>query len=216
MPLINTSTNDWIKPHKDRGIKRITGMHYFLHNTTYDYYWSLTDDVALDLNNLDRLLYYLMKNYDSQRDDVFIGQSFGNFLQGGVGFIMSRHTAAMVLPHSAEWISGMEREDDVETDKFRVYAKIKTIDTYSPFVYGEEPNIFIEKRFWKKNFSECDNKPIPWSPNFRLTDLLALHARYVDVNEALQNLIHAKEEVNNLYFRYLRAHIEICKGPIYS
>ena len=45
--------SQWLRPHKDRAIKRITGMKYFYENTSHEYYWSLTDDIAIDIDNLD-------------------------------------------------------------------------------------------------------------------------------------------------------------------
>lgn len=213
--LLNKN-DDFIMQNQDRAAKRITGMRYFLQNTSHDYYWSITDDVVVDIDEFDRLIIYLMENYNSFHDKVFIGQNLGTFIQGGTGFIISRYAAEIVLSISKEWIKNMTKEDDVETDKFRQILEIEQKETFCPFFFGEDPLIFIIEEFWKRNFSICDNKNYPWSPNFKLIDLLALHTRTFDAFSALLNLKQAKKESNNLYFRYEKTHFELCRGSNYS
>lgn len=199
----------------DRGTKRIVGLKYFLHNTTCDYYWSLTDDVAVDLHGLRVMIRYLEDNYNPNTDNVFMGESYGHFLQGGTGFVMSRRAAEIVEKRSKEWLLGIRIADDVETDKFRKYLGMNERETYSPFVFGEEPYAFYSPDFYKSNLRWCPNTSFPTSPVYKLTNLVALHAKFTNPNKAMTNLIRGKMYINDIYFYYFRMSLYLCKGPPY-
>ena len=48
--------NTMILPNTNRAMKRIYGLEYFLNFTTADFYWSLTDDVGVDLISVSRIM----------------------------------------------------------------------------------------------------------------------------------------------------------------
>ncbi|EAY18022.1 hypothetical protein TVAG_113660 [Trichomonas vaginalis G3] len=206
----------WLTPHQDRGSRRMTGMEYFYYNTTIDYYWSMTDDIPVDYESINRLLYYLKRNYDPNSDNVFIGHWMRRFLQGGTGFIMSRKAAGIVLQHGEEWIKNMQREDDVELERMREWLNLSPEQCGSPFCFGEEPTMFTDENLWKTNFDKCKKPQEPYSPLYKLADLIALHARSVDVEKAMNNLIKAKKMRNNLYFTQYGTSLLICEGKPYS
>ena len=210
------TSKGWTGEDKDRAIKRMAGMEYFLKHKEFDYYWSITDDIMVDIDNLDMMLMYLMKRYNTNKDRVFIGQNYLFFLQGAVGFVMSRAAAEIVYPKRDEWIKNFKEVDDIETDKFRIYLGLQQADTYSPFVYGEEPTIFLDKDFLDKVNHTCIRKKLPWSKNFPLPRLIAMHSRYESAVEAMRNLIRVKENITNIYYRYNNYHMELCIGEKYN
>ena len=201
--------------NRDRALKRITGLKYFLYNTTCDYYWSLTDDVALDLHGLKNVLIELEKMYNPNKDKVLMGQSHWKFIQGGTGFLISRKSAMIIDKRSVEWLRSVNIYDDVEADKWRKYLDLKVPQTYSPYVFGEEPVNFINESFYKYDYPECISRDYPFSPNYKLTNLIALHARGINANKVMINLINGKKFMHDLYFSYRRFRLYICKGSPY-
>ena len=215
-PIFGTCDTIRFNKDEDRAIKRMAGMQYFFDHVEYDYYWSLTDDVFIDVDNLEMLQAYLLNKYNASKDKVFIGQNDGTFLQGGVGFVMSRAAAEIILPHGNDWTNNINTFDDIELDKFRVLLGLNQSETYSPFVFGEEPKILEQIDFQNNKYKKCDDKPLPWSRNYELPRLIALHTRNVNISLAMNNLIKAKNIVTNLYYRYKAVILDLCVGKEYN
>ena len=199
----------------DRALKRITGMKYFLYNTTCDYYWTLTDDIAIDLHGLNNVIKDLERQYDPNKDNVMMGQSHWKFIQGGTGILLSRKAAKIINERSLEWLLRVSRYDDVETDKWRVYLGLSIPETYSPYMFGEEPSIFINDTFYKNEYPKCEQTYYPYSPIYKLTNLIALHSRGPYANKAMNNLVNAKRFMHDMYFYYKRFKILLCKDSPY-
>lgn len=208
------TNNSRHRQNQDRASKRIAGMHYFLQHTDCDYYWSITDDILVDYEEFDRMTCYLLRNFNTYKDNVCIGHNLDNFLQGATGFLMSRKAAQIVSSQGKQWIGSLSREDDVETSQFAKMLNIDFWDTYSPFVYGEEPSLFMNDSFWKGTFPKC-SEVLQYRPEFELVNLIALHVRHVDKYQAMKNLKEAKKHINNLYFKYSYPYMELCNGPKY-
>lgn len=85
-----------------------------------------------------------------------------------------------------------------------------------PFMFGEEPRMF-KAGFHKENHPKCVKKnPHPWSPNYKLIDLIALHCRYEDCDHMLNNLIQAKKERQDLYYYQYGTQLQFCVGEKYN
>ena len=212
---LTAGTSLFLKSNKDRGMKRMIGMEYFLYQTNFEYYWSLTEDVSIDVDWIETLIDELNLKYNPINDNVFIGQSHGNFLQGGTGVIISRHAAEVLLPYMKGWVKNMGREDDVSLDQLRVILGLQVSETYAPYMFGEEPFAFQDANFWRHEFGTCVKTSIPTSPVYPLCDLVALHARMIDQYAALSNLVNAKKFISDLYFSYMKTNMHLCRWKSY-
>ena len=175
----------------------------------------MTEDVAIDVDWIETLVNELNLEYNPIYDNIFIGQSHGNFLQGGTGVIISRHAANVLLPYMEGWVKKMGREDDVSLDQLRIILKLKVSETYAPYMFGEEPYAFKNKDFWRQEFGPCTKTSIPRSPVYPLCDLVALHARSMDQYATLSNLVNAKKYISDLYFSYMKTNMNLCRGRPY-
>ena len=61
------------KRDRDISMKRLIAAKYFIENTTLKWFWSTSDDCAIDLSKLNGLLEELDFLYDTERDLVFKG-----------------------------------------------------------------------------------------------------------------------------------------------
>ncbi|EAY20410.1 hypothetical protein TVAG_110220 [Trichomonas vaginalis G3] len=208
----------WPEQNKDRAARRMTGLEYFLYNTTNDYYWSLTDDVPIDVDNMDKILRHLQNNYLPLNESVFIGHSLkGWFIQGGTGFLLSRYGAKMIIEHAVDWVRDIPYEDDKATLDFRIWMGLSKRDTYSSLMFGEEPRVFNQSEFWKQKLPRCHSfHRSRCSDNYKITDLHALHTRKMNASLAMERLKQAKRESTDLYFYYCYMDLYLCRGEKYN
>lgn len=212
------NSSSWPQQNIDRAAKRMTGLEYFLYNTTNDYYWSLTDDVPIDIDNMEHILKHLQQNYLPLNESVFIGHSLqGWFIQGGTGFLLSRYGAKLIIDHGVDWVKNITVEDDKATLEFRPWLGVSKRDTYSSLMFGEEPYAFNHSEFWNDKLPKCKrNHPKRCSENYKITDLHALHTRFMDAAVAMENLKQAKKIATDLYFYYCYMDLYLCKGEPYN
>ena len=208
---------------KDRAAKRLTGAYYFL-KENYSWYWSATDDIVVDIDNLDKLVSYLDNKYDTNRDLVFEGHCFSkpkySYLQGGTGFIMSRAACKKFLEYGKEWITEMDNLDDISFQKITKLFNLHDNQTLNPFMYGHNFQQNMKKGFYNKSHIDkcpttlrkhsCGNMLVP------LTYITCLHSSsQYDSYLIMQSIIDANFHQNDLYFYYNSIYIMICRGSPY-
>ena len=124
---------------KDRAIKRVFAARYFLENTTHSWYWSMTDDVSVDVDGLEMIIEELNQKYDTEKDYVLKGQCMYYekefYLQGGTGYIMSRAAARQLIEYGPRWIANMNYYDDLKIKDFRIFLGLNIVEDLTLFCH---------------------------------------------------------------------------------
>ena len=126
---------------RDRAIKRYIGAKYFYEKTNHDWYWTATDDLYIDIPKLHNLMKYLESNFDSRNDIVFKGHTIYNmgiyYLQGGVGYILSRKAVKKFLEFGIDFIKNINTYDDCATYDIRKMFNLTIEEMSTHYLYGQ-------------------------------------------------------------------------------
>jgi len=213
--VINKGKEGW--KDRDRAIKRYVAAKYFYENTTYDWYWSATDDVYVDIPNLQKFLDHLNAKYDPNKDLVFKSHTIYNrgihFPQGGVGMIFSRKAVGEFLKIGIEFVKSISTYDDVEFWKIRKYFNMTITEIATPYMFGH--GIYLQPiTLWRKlrkikecppefGFYEIFDQAIP------VKDMVAYHS--LDAYyEGFRNLHLIAERNDRISYYYGDIDIKLC------
>lgn len=139
--LLNLPKKPKVLPaDRDRSSKRVTGAQYMIKHLEYDWYWSLTDDVYVDISALDNYITELLQIYDPRKDFVIAGQYMKRigyeYLQGGSGMIFSRKAAEIFVEKGEDWIKNVSLCDDCQIEYFFHSIGKKVISASSDRMFG--------------------------------------------------------------------------------
>ena len=130
---------------RDRAMKRYIGAKYFYENTDYDWYWSATDDVYIDIQSLDNFLDYLTSRYDPRKDVVFKSHLIYHlnlyFPQGGSGYIFSRKAVEKFLEFGLDFVKQIITCDDCEFWRMRYLMNLTIKEMSTQYIFGRGCNL---------------------------------------------------------------------------
>ncbi|EAY09155.1 hypothetical protein TVAG_363700 [Trichomonas vaginalis G3] len=195
------------KSDRDRAIKRVAGAMYLSQNPQYDWYWSLTDDVYLDFEQVTNYIQELERTYEPRTQPVLKGQCLcahnSRYLQGGAGYIFSKYAAKVFDNFSFNWIGSMRQYDDAHLIEVIKLYNFTFDDIRAYNIYGYEarkldsyPKLPICPAKVSKTCCGYDRL----NP---MTDLMALHenskARLIKVINLIQEIKRTNESIYYYY-----------------
>ena len=202
-------------------LKRITAMKYFLENTTYEWFLTSCDDLHIDAERFDRMMYEIEQHNDPLNDIVIKGhlrvgkKSNICFLQGGSGFLFSRKAAQIFYDGypALKWLDETDAPDDVHARKILEWFNEHynfTLQNYTcPYMLGnvDKKNI-LKTSILKRKFPQCSARKCHDRCNDTLYNefeplnkLAIIHSKY-PLLDKLTAFKHLKELSlrNNTYF----------------
>lgn len=204
----------------DRGMKRYIGAKYFLNKSNFDWYWSMTDDVLVDLNALDTMMNDINDHYNTEKDIVIKGHLIKRgrmtFPQGGPGFLMSKAAANLFVKNGVNWVKNLKFPDDGYFEEIIHMLNISFSSIITSYMYGEGSIDQYTKSTSCFNFPSCSSFKYNELFSSKLTPLkklVAIHFRnhsnkyHVIAMNSFQQL----KKCTNLFY-YVNSHsINICK-----
>ena len=137
---------------RDIVIKRYVGAKYFLENTTYKWFWSLSDDALILPENIPHIIDDLNSRYNTYKDSHLEGHCIDAwchvYMQGGSGYIFSRKAAEKFVEIAIPFIENMTWLDDIEFEKMRDYLGVSITQSASKFIYGHNFVNDINENFY--------------------------------------------------------------------
>ena len=213
---------------RNRAMKRITALKYFLENTTHEWFLSATDDIVVDINGLEIMIKELEEQYNPLDDYVFKGHCIFNieryYLQGGSGYLFSRCAAyAFYKEYAFKWLDGIQLWDDVFAYRIADFLEIKIKDTSSPYMFGVRfPGpLEMEKPYLLNRITnECPDNPVSDGECHLglvpLTKLAILHTSPTrNTSIIFDNILKIRSQANDLYYYNDGITMKICRGKPY-
>ena len=215
-------------PDRNRALKRITALKYFLEQTNHEWFLSATDDIVIDVNSFEVMIKELDGMYNPHSDNVFQGHCLYNamrhYLQGGSGYLFSRSAAKVFYENYAyKWLYEIQAWDDVYSSRITDFLRIPIKNTASPYMFGvkfpaslemEKPNLL--SRITQKcpyhpvEDNECKLGLVP------LTKLTILHTSPTrNTSIIFNNILKIRSQANDLYFYNHDVSMRICRGEPY-
>lgn len=222
----NKIINPSEKADTDRGMKRVLGAKYFVNHSNYAWYWSMTDDVLVDLNALDMMMNEFSMKYDTEKDIVMKGHLYTYFSanktyiypQGGSGFLMSKAAVHKFLSFGVDWAKKLKWPEDIYGDFIIKKLNISYQSVMTPYMYGNANVIFpIPKKI--KNCEDTKicpsliNKTMTVSDLTPLKKLVAIHYHSSRRNSHIKTMNEIKrlKACKNLYYYINITRMYICK-----
>ena len=213
----------------DRAVKRLTAARYFLEKTNHKWFWTATDDIIIDVEAIDRMIYELEQKFDPDENIVFKGNCLYNglyYLQGGSGYLMSRiATEIFVNKYSDTWLQNVFIYDDFYSNNIREFFNLGIEETSCGYMIGNWFfNNSLKKGFYKKVVEKCSDVTYKTTrgegkcgtekyPINKLVGLhLIQHKTTANIHESMKYILEAKEKDNSLYFYFLDKAAEFCRG----
>ena len=127
--------------NKERGFKRLTMMKYFIEHTDAKYLMVTGDDVIFQVERLEWLMEQFDKDINDTETDIRIWGECVSFqdkqwLQGGVGFAMTRAAARECLKYKEKWMKYIHIADDLDFTEMLKYIGFPIEETETPFFIG--------------------------------------------------------------------------------
>lgn len=208
------------KRDRDISMKRLIAAKYFIENTSLEWFWSTSDDCAVDLSKLDGLLDELDFLYDTENDLVFQGHCIviDNivYLQGGSGYIFSRKAAEQFVKIGDLFISNIVKYDDMAFHSLFEFYQIEDYQIATSHLIGhkfEVPDIKDEKM---SNIEDCP-AVVPYSYCYKrnlypVQDLVGYHRSDIEVGiSVFKSMVNITKKYKNLYFYQKRSSLHFCK-----
>lgn len=199
----------------DRMVKRLTGAQYLLNHPEIDWYWSLTDDVSIDMPEVNRMISRIQEKHNPRTEPIILGNCVNKtnspinktYLQGGVGYIMSRYAALKFIEFGQEYFKASIPIDDASFRIFIDSLNLTMDDVTIPNFHGPDKGYLIEP-YYLDDFPYCpkEYKPIPECGYghdifYPLQIFNALHISDVRHNLKVWNrIMHLKKTRNDIYF----------------
>lgn len=211
----------------DRMARRLTGAQYLLSHPEIDWYWSLTDDVSIDINRINQIISEISKYKNPRKESIILGSCIDKYyspinktyLQGGVGYIMSRYAALQFIDYANKWYTSNIDGDDASFRLFIDYLNLSMTDVSIPYFHGADLNCAIQPNHFD-NLKKCPKsyKPIDgcgYGTNnfYPIKDFAALHISDLRRNKRVwKRIMKAKvTNVNMYYYFHTDFQISFCK-----
>lgn len=199
---------------RDRAMKRLIGAKYFYEKTNYDWYWSATDDLYIDIPNLHRLMESLESKYNPRKDIVYKAHTIYNkgvyYPQGGTGYIFSRKAVGEFLKFGLDFVKNITKWDDYEFWRLRKIFNLSIKDVSTHYMYGQGfsfKNLTDPKQL--DNLKECPMEfPLQGIYDFAapMCDMVAYHSIF-QFYDCYRNLRIAA--MNNPRMHYYIGHMDV-------
>lgn len=171
-----------------------------------------TDDVVIDLFEMQKYIDHLEKNYDPLKHIVIKGQLVKkHYLHGGAGYFLSRAAAILLLEEFKKFpVRKVDYGDDVVLGKYcLMFLKpndLKTSSFLSSPLKSESFRSFHENGT-KHNYVSCEGKEII----SRTDNIAAWHAGNKDL-EVINNYHFVKKQLTPNYYTFLSTsgQVEFC------
>lgn len=197
---------------RDRVMKRLTAAQYFLEKTNLNWYWSLTDDVLIDIDLLDDMIDEINVKFDTFNDLVFQGHVLLNphpYLQGGVGYIFSRKSAKKFLELGLAYLEYTVWNDDFYNHLFFDEFRMNNTDIANPRLIGNMVsrkyyNLILKEKI--TDFPRCPDE-IPgffgYNGTYPVEMITALHYNDLRFNcKFWRTLKRKKEKLHGLRYYF--------------
>ena len=125
---------------RDIVIKRLVGAKYFIENTAYDWFWSLSDDTFILPENIPHVLNDLNSRFNTYKDPHIEGHCIGTghetYMQGGSGYLFSRKAAEIFIENAIPFLKRMTSFDDFDFQQIRKIMGVSPQQSASKFMSG--------------------------------------------------------------------------------
>ena len=205
---------------RDISMKRLIAAKYFIENTTLKWFWSTSEDCAIDLSKLESLLEELDFLYDTENDLVFQGHCIKTdqyyYLQGGSGYIFSRKAAEQFVKIGEIFISNIELWDDYAFHSLYEFYQLQGDQIATSHLVGHPFYIPYIEGETMMNIEYCP-KVIPYTYCYKrnlypIQDLIGYHRSDIEVGEpSFKTMIEYGQKYKNLYFYYNGNYLSLCK-----
>ena len=169
----------------------------FYHNSTLDWFFRLTDDVYVNMNNFATFINNLEDKYNPKEQAIIKGHLCATYLHGGSGWIMSRRGVELVLNVWNE-VELPEAPDDVIAPKLWEKAGLDTRQMHSEQFLGSRTNddyLVIGDSKIGKQLPSCGSNMMS-----RISKLAVWHAG----SNSMSIVVHGDEIMrkvpNNVYY----------------
>lgn len=200
----------------DRMAKRLTGAQYVKNHEEFDWYWTLTDDVSIDIPEINKMLAKISLTKDPRKDIIILGECVAanwssinkTYLQGGVGYILSRKATLEFLDYAPEWFKNSPKLDDVAIRVFIDHLNLTMNDVSIHQFHGTEIGFPFNQTTFEENIATCPKEYTPiddcgyGNNNFYpIQELSALHLSNPKVNiREWSRIMNAKKTKKNIYY----------------
>jgi hypothetical protein len=125
-------------------LKRVKSASYFFYNTTAKWYIFVSDTTYVHIQNVKDMLIDLNEKYDALTQSVVLGSciaqgSAAAFLDGAVGWLMSRKAVADFMKVADQWATSVSSADDVQFTLAMQRMKLSVRDAASPYFLRRVP-----------------------------------------------------------------------------
>jgi len=192
----------------DRGVKRITSAEYFIRNTTAGWLWIASDDVYIKNDRIPKMIKDLNTKYNTENENIVLGDcvecnEYRAFLQGGIGYILSRAAARKFIEYGPTWMKLINWCDDRDFNHFLNYIGLPRSKSAMPWGIG---HVFVQKSYENfPNVSDCN-------PNYyqggcgrglyNVADLVGVHYSQDSVSEQYANRVFEWGDKNQDLYWY--------------
>ncbi|KAI5484804.1 hypothetical protein TVAGG3_0916090 [Trichomonas vaginalis G3] len=200
--------HSWLED-RDRGIKRVVGVKYFVENTNFDWYWSLTDDVTVDIEETQKYIAELENTTKPRNEIVLKGHCICAhkptriYLQGGVGYLFGRYAAEYFNEKGDEWIDSMTKWDDGHLQTLLHWLKLSIKAISSHRFYGVDAEVLTNKKKFKICPENVEKTRCGYNALYPFKDVIAIHSNSKTnltlVNNKMKEL---KENNQNIYYYF--------------
>ncbi|EAX93707.1 hypothetical protein TVAG_458440 [Trichomonas vaginalis G3] len=191
----------------DRGSKGVIGARYLVSNPQYSWYWSLTDDIYMDLDLVTKFFEELERKYDPYSQIVIKGQCLCNhgyrYLQGGAGYIFSNLAAKKFNEISINWLQTMTQFDDLHFKDVLDAFNLTTDDIAINNIFGYRAGDILKYPNFQKCPSNISKTCCGYDSIYPMNKLMVIHENYMNVMEvAVLFVSQIKQKNESLYHYY--------------
>jgi hypothetical protein len=138
-----SSRSKKFQKHIDLSAKFFFSLRFFLENTTAEWLYRASDDGLINFDNLAPYLAYLDRKYKPLTESIIIGNCIDSrkfsYLQGGTGYLISRHLAERMHILEGDYFQNLKQPEDVYfSDRVFKAFNLSLTESTSPFFLGHD------------------------------------------------------------------------------
>jgi hypothetical protein len=146
---------------KGQATKRIASFRYFHENTQASFLLFTTDNAFIWVRNLPYLIEKVHEKKLTRESHFLWGNCMrnreGQFIQGGSGYLLSRHTAGLLLRIAKQWVSEVSGSEDVYFERAMQMVGLRADRSASEFFIGQYIAVEQHDAMEAFNFTSIEN-----------------------------------------------------------